>query len=79
MSVRITARCSYCTRKFTPEPDTDTAKRLIDDIAGHITCPECYCDYCGHGHTPSSLADCTAEQDERDAEADAERRLEFAH
>lgn len=76
MSVRITARCSFCTRTFTPPRDEDTGSPLVEDTGGRITCELCECEYCGHGHAIEvDRAACLAEREA----LRAEHQLQFAH
>lgn len=49
--VVVTARCSFCARKFTPATRPDGKLNLgVDDNGGRLCCDECTHDTCWHGH-----------------------------
>lgn len=48
MQVTITAKCTYCARKFNATPGLN-GRLICEDFAGRLCCPDCYCP-CGYGH-----------------------------
>lgn len=64
MSVRITARCASCARKFVAR-DGATGYVSCEDVRGVLTCDKCVCDYCGRGHAVAEQFD-ECDQDRAD-------------
>lgn len=57
-SVRITARCHYCTHSFTVEVDP-FGQLGAEDRDGKLCCEDCFCPDCGGGHyTDAEAAQC---------------------
>lgn len=59
-SIRITARCTKCARKFVPERDAN-GNLGLDDEGGLLVCDECICAECGHGHAVTEQHDTCAQ------------------
>lgn len=63
MQVTVTAKCTFCARKFTSLNATTASDAqgvlddlvmddiVIDDLHGRICCQDCCCTYCGYGHS----------------------------
>lgn len=54
IAFRVTAVCTFCARRF------DATAIPCEDIGERLCCPDCVCDYCGHGHateTDSALCE----------------------
>lgn len=59
-SVRITARCTYCARRFTPTINPDGSP-AIDDEEGRICCDGCLHSVCCVGHATQEQIDACAQ------------------
>lgn len=58
-TVRITARCYYCTHSFIVEVDP-FGQLGAEDASGRLCCEDCFCSDCGGGHfTAADQAQCT--------------------
>lgn len=59
-SVRIIARCSFCTRRFTVtnsyRNESGGLSLTCDDLDDHLCCDDCLCAHCGHGHVTETDA-----------------------
>lgn len=56
-AVRITAVCSFCARRFTPQLGAGGPMTpRCDDFDGRICCDACMCAYCDRGHATEADA-----------------------
>jgi hypothetical protein len=57
---RITARCHFCTRRFTASPAADGGP-MLEDNRGELCCDDCLCRCCGSGHVTAADFEACAE------------------